>query len=84
MSRPPTVLFKLAHADAAGQQLSPGKQRQVALETSPAYAWVAKRKNVTRSSIISQITQGIQKPSDKAPRKQVPQGIEDVDRVLYV
>jgi hypothetical protein len=30
--RPPTVLFSEAHAGAAGQHLSPGKQRQLEVE----------------------------------------------------
>jgi hypothetical protein len=32
IKRPPTVLFSEAQADAAGQHLSPGKQRQVEVE----------------------------------------------------
>lgn len=42
MSLPPTVLLRLSHDDVAGQQASPGRQRQAAagarVETSPAAA----------------------------------------------
>lgn len=39
MSLPPTVLLRLSHEDVAGQQASPGRQRQAARgEMSPAAA----------------------------------------------